>query len=216
MYAALETEACVVRKTKAQAQATRCAILDAAERLFQERGVAATSLQDIAAATGVTRGAIYWHFKDKGDLFNAMMNRVCLPMEDSAARLASEGKSAPMLRLREHVAEIFMRIAADAQLRRVLEIASRKIEYLDEMDTVRLHQRRVRQDYLAQLERTLGAAQKRGEIRRGPPALELAVGLLALLDGLIQLWIVEPAAFDLPALGGRAVDRYLAGLAATA
>jgi TetR/AcrR family acrAB operon transcriptional repressor len=203
----------VVRKTKAQAQATRCAILDAAEHLFQARGVSATSLQDIAAATGVTRGAIYWHFKDKGDLFNAMMNRVCLPMEDSAARLGDETQSAPLAVLRAHLAEIFARIAADAQLRRVLEIATRKIEYLDELTAVREHQRQVRHDYRAQLERTLAAAQRRGEVSTSAPASELAIGLLALMDGLIQTWIVEPDSFDLQAVGGRAVDRYLAGLA---
>jgi TetR/AcrR family acrAB operon transcriptional repressor len=43
--------------------------------------VSRTSLSDIAAAAGTTRGAIYWHFKNKADVFNAMMDRVILPME---------------------------------------------------------------------------------------------------------------------------------------
>ena len=61
----------MARRTKAEAQATRNALIDAAERLFDSRGVSRTSLQDIAQAAGATRGAIYWHFKDKADLFNA-------------------------------------------------------------------------------------------------------------------------------------------------
>ena len=52
----------MVRRTKAEAEATRTAILDAAEHLFQARGVSRTSLQDMAHAAGVTRGAVYWHF----------------------------------------------------------------------------------------------------------------------------------------------------------
>ncbi len=60
----------MARKTKEQAQATRQHILDVALRLFSQQGVSSTSLAEIAKAAGVTRGAIYWHFKDKSDLFN--------------------------------------------------------------------------------------------------------------------------------------------------
>ena len=73
----------MARRTKADAQTTRNNLLDAAEQLFQSRGVSHTSLNDIATAAGTTRGAIYWHFKDKADLFNAMMERVTLPLEQS-------------------------------------------------------------------------------------------------------------------------------------
>lgn len=60
----------MARKTKEQAQETRLQILEAAVVEFSARGVSATSLTDIANAAGVTRGAIYWHFKNKVDLFN--------------------------------------------------------------------------------------------------------------------------------------------------
>ena len=65
----------MVRRTKEDALATRSSLLDAAELLFQAQGVSRTSLADIAREAGTTRGAIYWHFKDKADLFNAMMER---------------------------------------------------------------------------------------------------------------------------------------------
>ncbi|WP_141397381.1 TetR family transcriptional regulator, partial [Polaromonas sp. AER18D-145] len=71
----------MVRRTKEDALATRHKLLDAAEHLFQAQGVSRTSLQDIARRAGATRGAVYWHFKDKADLFNAMMERVTLPLE---------------------------------------------------------------------------------------------------------------------------------------
>ena len=76
----------MVRRTKDEALETRNRILDAAERVFGERGVSRTSLEDVATAAGVTRGAIYWHFNDKSDLFTAMVNRVTLPMEGMVAR----------------------------------------------------------------------------------------------------------------------------------
>ena len=54
----------MVRRTKEAAAITREQLLDAAERVFRERGVAGSSLAQIAAEAGVTRGAVYWHFRD--------------------------------------------------------------------------------------------------------------------------------------------------------
>jgi len=55
----------MARTAKQEAQATRNAILEAAGRVLPARGIARTSLLDIAKEAGVTRGAIYWHFTDK-------------------------------------------------------------------------------------------------------------------------------------------------------
>ena len=62
----------MVRKTKEDTEQTYTALLDAAERVFKDKGVAAATLNDIAGAAGMTRGAIYWHFKDKEELFDAL------------------------------------------------------------------------------------------------------------------------------------------------
>ena len=80
----------MARKTKEDALVTRELILDAAERVFHLRGVSRTSLQEIAKDAGLTRGAIYWHFENKGELFHAMMERVTLPM------MARMTKATPM------------------------------------------------------------------------------------------------------------------------
>ncbi|WP_291742772.1 TetR family transcriptional regulator, partial [Limnobacter sp. UBA1615] len=69
----------MVRKTKEEAQETRNLILDTAEAVFSEKGVSRTTLNDIAKAADLTRGAIYWHFKNKADLFDAMFQRAILP-----------------------------------------------------------------------------------------------------------------------------------------
>ena len=71
----------MVRRTKAEAAVTREQLLDAAERVFRERGVASTTLGEVAAAAGVTRGAVYWHFRDKADLLGALCERTTLPLD---------------------------------------------------------------------------------------------------------------------------------------
>ena len=86
----------MARRTKEEALVTRELILDAAERVFHQRGVSRTSLQEIAKEAGLTRGAIYWHFEDKGELFHAMMERVTLPMMARMTEITPEDEARPL------------------------------------------------------------------------------------------------------------------------
>ena len=199
----------MARRTKLEAQATRSAILDAAERLFQQRGVSRTTLQHVAQAAGVTRGAIYWHFADKADLFNALVERVCQPVEQVSALTRPAPGESPLDALRRHLIDLFDRIAADAQVRRVFEIARHKIEPVEELAPVRERLRQARTRHAAQIEASLA--------RAGVPsdgARALAIGLQALVDGLFDAWVADPAAFDLRHTARLVLDAYLDGVRA--
>ena len=63
------------------------------------QGVTRTSLAEVATAAGMTRGAVYWHFKDKADLFRAMCDRATLPLEANFER-AGPGRRAGSPRAR--------------------------------------------------------------------------------------------------------------------
>ena len=82
-----------MRRTKQQSERTRQDIIAAARRVFARQGVTRTTLEEIAVAAGVTRGAIYWHFADKTELFFAMREQVAVPMVDriDLALLGVEG-----------------------------------------------------------------------------------------------------------------------------
>jgi AcrR family transcriptional regulator len=75
-----------VKKTKEEAEATRKKIMYTALKLFKQRGFDATRLQDIARETGFTRGAIYWHFKNKMDILKTLL-------EDMRNRISDELRS---------------------------------------------------------------------------------------------------------------------------
>jgi TetR/AcrR family transcriptional regulator, acrAB operon repressor len=113
----------MVRRTKEEAQETRERILDAAEAVFHDRGVAHSSLEEIAAEAQVTRGAIYWHFKDKAELFDAMMQRVALPVEEMLEAADCCGGTRPLEVLRRATVNVLMRCARDAKEQRVYDIA---------------------------------------------------------------------------------------------
>ena len=201
----------MVRRTKEEAQETRNRILDAAERVFLERGVSRTSLNEIAAAAGVTRGAIYWHFQDKSDVFNAMMPRVPLPFEDAMRRL-DDPQVNPVEALRASFTDAFSLAVENPQVRRVFEIAIHKVEYVEETSAVRERHISHRGEKLVQMERALALAAARGLIRSDVPPAITACALHALISGLFQNWLLQPGAFDLPEVGAMAFDTFVAGL----
>ncbi|MGQ0525314.1 MAG: TetR family transcriptional regulator [Betaproteobacteria bacterium] len=202
----------MVRRTRDEAIETRNTILDTAERVFSEHGVSHTSLADIAAAAGVTRGAIYWHFKNKADLFDAMMNRVVLPMEQMAARAGDTGLDDPLAYVRACALNVLERVVNDPQCRRVFEICCHKCEYVDEMSQVRDRHIEGRDKCLSHIENGLRNAARKGMLARGVDPRHAAVGLHALVDGLIMNWILDPRYVPLKKEAGSMIDLYLGGL----
>jgi len=202
----------MARRTKEEALATRESLLDAAELLFQSQGVSRTTLQQIAQAAGATRGAVYWHFKDKADLFNAMMDRVTLPLE-AANRAGMQARAdQPLLGVQQTLDAALRVISSDLQVRRVFDIATRKIEYTDEMEAVQRRHLESRRMFLSDLEHALGTAARQAGHRLALPVATAAQGLHSLVGGLIEDWLLEPEAFDLVDAGRRLLMVYLTGL----
>jgi len=198
------------RRTKEAAQETRNHILDTAEQVFQAKGVSHTTLADIAKAAGVTRGAIYWHFRNKLDLFQAMMDRVKLPMEEAVA--AGAASADPLAALRQCALDVLAQITRDPQVRRVFEICSHKVEYADEMSQLRERHIECHTSFLSHMERAFAQARKKGLIRPDVKPHHAAVGLHALVDGLIRNWVLDPDYFPLAKAAGAVIDIYLNSL----
>ncbi len=201
----------MARRTKEDAQATRAALLDAAERVFAQHGVARTSLAQVAAEAGVTRGAVYWHFKDKVDLFTAMMGRAVQPLEDGLARLDDGPPGAdPVQRLLAALADALRQIARDEQTRRVLTVAHFMVEHTDELGALRAHRIDKHNRHGEIIARVLAAgAQARG-IALNPPAPQLGRAVHALVAGLVQDWLLAPH-FELEPTALAALRALLAG-----
>lgn len=204
----------MARRTKEEAQATRTQLLDTAEVVFREKGVSRTSLADIASAAGVTRGAIYWHFENKADLFVAMCDRATLPLESMFGSVANPALDDPLAKLREILIEVLGQVEQDQRCRRVFEILNFKCEFVDDLAPTMLRRKECRQGAKDVIESNLRLAVERGQISADTDVHRAAIGLFSYIDGLIVNWSMEPDSYALAAQAGALIDIYLDGLRA--
>lgn len=193
----------VLRRSKEDAEETRQGILVAAEDLFALRGVAATSLGQIAVRAGVTRGAIYWHFKDKAALLEALHEKF-MPPENELIEAALQSAESDVLAVFAESAKSFLALfARDVSRQRLFMILSNEVGEPRSAKAVERMEWSLR----------LGEhAKANGMLAEGISSLEAGLTIAALMNGLLGEWLRSGHAFDLAEVGGRMVDRAIAGL----
>mgnify|MGYP001507235303 CR=1 FL=1 len=187
----------MARKTKQQATETRNQIIDAAVSCFSEFGVSATSLADIACAAGVTRGAIYWHFKNKTDLLNELLTQSDSLLENQAQAYRLKHPSDPVAVLRDMLVYVLKTTAEDQRRRQVSEIMFHKCEFVGEMKTLHVMQRSFYLECYDKIEITLKQCIAAGQFSEGLTIRRAAVIIRAYITGLIENWLFMPDSFDL-------------------
>ena len=189
----------MARRTKEEALQTRNRILDAAEQVFYDKGVSRTSLADIAAHAGVTRGAIYWHFENKGDLFTAMFDRVLLPLDEFGAPPANAEEAAnddPLARLASVLKWCLQAAANDPRRRRVFDILFLKCEFVDEMGPVKERHQKSMHEGVGKIEADLILAIGKGQLPADLDTRRSALYVHAFVGGFLRDTLLLPASDD--------------------
>lgn len=182
----------MARKTKAEAELTRRQIIAAARKVFVERGVSRTTLAHIAAVAGVTRGAIYWHFANKMDLFDAMRDQVSLPLIDRMDdTLLGEEPDDPLQGIEKSLLEILRVLANDEVARQTFEIMLWKCEYVNEFSAAFDHVIQTGHDFVTKLTRAYECARDKGQLRAGLEPAALARDTHSFIAGLVHLWLAD-------------------------
>lgn len=202
----------MARRTKEDAAITREQLLDAAERVFRQRGVARSSLAEIAAAAGVTRGAVYWHFRDKADLCAAMCERAMLPLETMLNDAGTTAHEDPMGTLRELALAVLLRLARDPRSQAVFEVMLYESEHACEMAPITERKQRERRHCLLHVERVLQQAVARRQMPGDTDTALAAQALHAYIGGIMNSWVLDPGAYDLGVAAPALVDSFLTGL----
>ena len=195
-----------------EAAATREMLLDAAERTFRDKGVAHTSLAEVAEAAGMTRGAVYWHFRDKADLFKALCDRVTLPMEAMLANAGCLRPDDPLATVRALAIAGLNRLATDARCHAVFDLLFHKCEFTSELTSVAARQRATDSGCQVNIERLLMHAVEVGQLPPDTDARLAATALNAFVVGLMYQWVQRPSAFDLEHGAPAMIDLFLAGM----
>ncbi|AIR06465.1 transcriptional regulator [Cedecea neteri] len=189
----------MARKTKAQALETRQHILDVAILLFSQQGVSATSLADIAQAAGVTRGAIYWHFKNKSELFSEIWELTESSIGDLEIEYRAKYPDDPLSVIRELLIYILQATVTEERRRLMTEIIFHKCEFVGELEVLQQARRTL---YMEGNERIEAALQRCIDAGKLPSSLRLSLAVTLMrsyITGLIENWLVAPETFDLHA-----------------
>jgi TetR/AcrR family transcriptional regulator, acrAB operon repressor len=111
----------MMKRTKEEAALTRISVLDAAKTIISQKGYNRTTLEEIAKVAGVTRGAIYWHFNNKLEIFEAIINEY---YDSSRARIDAilNAGHDPLETFRRVMKELFNIISNDSQYHIIEEI----------------------------------------------------------------------------------------------
>lgn len=167
----------MARKTKEESQKTRDGILDAAERVFLEKGVGTTAMADLADAAGVSRGAVYGHYKNKIEVCLAMCDRAFGQIE-----VPDENARVPALDILLRAGMGFLRQCCEpGSVQRVLEILYLKCERSDENEPLLR-----RRELLEKQGQRFGLRQIRRAVERGELPARLDVELASIY--LQSLW----------------------------
>ncbi|WP_437283849.1 TetR family transcriptional regulator [Sorangium sp. So ce406] len=200
-----------MRRTKEEAAATREQILDAALLVFSRKGYSAATLQDVAAEAGLTRGAVYWHFKGKAELYAALVGERFAKASEVLAEALSPRYS-PLESIERLLTRSLEYLEEDAEYRAVLSITLFKTELTPELEPgfqQKIASQRRLVDRVADLVRKGIAA---GEIDRATDPKAAALAAVSLVNGATALHLMDPRMLDSRAAVRRMVATFVRGL----
>lgn len=185
-----------MRRTKEDAEKTRQQIIHSALSLFSQNGYTNTTLANIAAHAGFSRGPIYWHFKNKDELFEAVLRL----SQDPLAELVETSKastSAPRQTI-DHFCDCWLRwLVTDAGYRQSFEIFLNKTELTNNLDRTLKREQELTNDLISTLADLVTKGQESGDVRGDYPADKLGLMCYTQLMGTTQTWLFSPRLFNL-------------------
>lgn len=183
----------MVRKTKEDAELTRQRIIDAARAVFLTRGVSRSTLEHIALEAEVTRGAVYWHFKNKTDIFYALRDRAFLPLIDRMYdTLAIQSDDIdPLTQIQNSLCDTINELNENTEMRQIYEIMMIKCEYVDEFATVLQQILSNCSNITEKIQLAYERANEQGMLTPTLTPHALALDTHLFFSGLLHMWVKD-------------------------
>lgn len=182
----------MARRTKEQSAQTRARLIEAARAQFEQHGYARTTLEQIARAAGLTRGAVYFHFADKAALFRAMRDEVELPLVDRIGpELSAAHDDDALATIERFLLAVMATIGRCETTRRTFEILSFGCEYVDGLSAELDLQRRRHSELRDQLRGAYLRARAQGLLRAEVDPALAALETTVFVSGLVRIWLLD-------------------------
>jgi hypothetical protein len=194
-----------MRKTKTEAQKTRRYLLDAALEVFWRDGVTRASLQAIAQEAGVTRGALYWHFKNKEDLFETLFEQQYADFFAAFNDQTLRDNQDVWTHLQHNLTTMFETLATRESKHKFCNVMFSKCEQTAGNETITELACRYHRLFQKQIAYALQLSREQGRLPENTDIELAAIYLESSLVGLIKIWIDEPERFDLIAKSKRVI-----------
>lgn len=190
---------------------TRTRILESAAKIFAQKGYTAASLDEVATHAGLTKGAIYWHFKSKSDLFYALLDhRFKRDTENIPEQLASiEFSSNPRQGLVKILHHLLQNLEQEPEW---------PLLYIEFMGQARSPEilARIKSLYQESYQFSVNAIELQKQLNLYDKAMDSkAIGIFwsALLEGVTLSWLINRGELDFYALTEKMVDLLWNGIA---
>jgi AcrR family transcriptional regulator len=194
------------RRTQAErSESTRGALVRAARGLFAEHGFAGVGTEEIVRTAGVTRGALYHHFEDKRDLFEAVYVQIEVELAEQIAAGALAANAGSPLEAMRAGAEMFLQACTEPEAQRIVLLDGPSVLGWDRWREI------ASEHGLGLIEASLRAAIDAGAIAEQPVA-PLAHVLMGALDEAAMLVARAEDPERMRGEVGRTLDSLLAAL----
>jgi AcrR family transcriptional regulator len=202
----------MVRKTKEEAQNTRKNILIAALDVFYVKGVGHSSLEDIAEAAGVTRGAVYWHFKNKADIFNALHTEIHMYFISRLMGTQAKNNQKPLEQLVALCIDSLEDIQKDLHKKKFFTVFFLKCDYAGDLAALLPVQNAHNAESLEIIEGFFERAIAQGQLHKNSNARLLAAALFCYMGGIIHEYLRDPDFIDLKTMARPMIELYFKNL----
>lgn len=203
----------MARKTKEEAEKTFHLLLETASRLFTTQGVASTTLNHIAEEAGLTRGAVYWHFKGKDDIIRALWETYSMPkIEPLKAKIFELEEGAALERFKQIIFELIDLIKSDHQVGQAFQIVMNNVESTENKSALQNFLNEEKAQFKNSLLHGFNAISKSHQLRGNLSSDTCAVGFLCFLHGMLGQHFCPQDKVDLGVHGRIFIEIYLNGI----
>lgn len=202
----------MARKTKEEAEKTREAILDAAVEIFSGKGVTNTSLEEIAKASAVTRGAIYWHFKNKNDIFDALHDRLYQPVTELILQDLEKDHPQPLRQMEELCIQLLLELEHNPQKRQALNLFLIKCNYSGELESYQERHEAQKDENFKLFSRYFEKAKRKHVLAANADPETLTLALSCYMKGILLEYLNNPAGFHIGDRAPKLIALFFAGL----